>query len=442
MISSILIADGEGIFRNNLKEYFRKQGFEAIDERERNNVLKSFRAKKPDIVVLGSFNRDSHDGLNLARLIRKQDRKIPIILLVNQSSEALAVAALKIGVNDYFKAPFSTEALIESTKKILSGHRTKTSAINDREMIGNSLPMREIKDYLSRIAASDSTVLVTGETGTGKELVASLIHRNSARQKKPFVCINCAALPDSLLESEMFGFERGAFTGAVARNPGKFELAQGGTVFLDEIADMNPHAQAKILRTIENKEIHRLGGSVSIPLNVRIAAATNQDPERLIEEGTFREDLYYRLNVARVHLPPLRNRKEDIPKLVSHLIEDMNGRFGRDIDGLTEDAMASLFQHDWPGNVRELKNLLEAAFINLPSRKITFMDLPKAFRKRLRELEASPKKERDRVLSALFATNWNKSKAAQKLRWSRMTLYRKMVQYQIKSNTKSERYPS
>jgi len=301
-------------------------------------------------------------------------------------------------------------------------------------MIGDGAAMREIKAYLMNVATTDSTVLITGETGTGKELAAELIHRNSPRHQGPFVCINCAALPESLVESEMFGYERGAFTGAVASKRGKFELAEGGTVFLDEIGDMSPYAQMKILRTTEKKEVYRLGGKGATPINVRIVGATNRDPEQLIEQGNFRKDFYYRLNVARVHLPPLRLRKEDIPSLLKHYIRKFNQRFGREVEGLTEEALASLLHYDWPGNVRELKNLLEASFINLSSWKIAFMDLPKTFQKRLKETEGLPEKERDRVLSVLFATKWNKSKAAQKLHWSRMTLYRKMVKYQISSS--------
>jgi transcriptional regulator with PAS, ATPase and Fis domain len=284
---------------------------------------------------------------------------------------------------------------------------------------------------LLKVAPTQSTVLITGETGTGKELAAELIHRNSSRHKKPFVCINCAALPENLVESELFGYERGAFTGAIASKQGKFEQAEGGTVFLDEIGDMSPYAQAKILRAIEIKEVYRLGGKGSISLNVRVIAATNQDIERLVAQEKFRKDLYYRFNVAMVHLPPLRDRKEDIPPLLGHYIRELNQRFGREVEGFTQEAMESLLHYDWPGNIRELKNLLEATFINLPSRKIAFMDLPKQFQRRLQETEGLPKSERDQVLSALFATKWNKSKAAQKLHWSRMTLYRKMAKYHI-----------
>jgi transcriptional regulator with PAS, ATPase and Fis domain len=302
---------------------------------------------------------------------------------------------------------------------------------SDQFMIGKSSPIREIKTYLHKIATTDSTALISGETGTGKGLAAELIHRNSSRYKKPFVSVNCAALPESLIESELFGHERGAFTGATTLQRGKFELASGGTVFLDEIGDMNLYAQTKILRTIEKKEVYRLGGKKNIPIDIRIIAATNQEPERLLENGEFRKDLYYRLNVARVHMPPLRDRKEDIPLLLNHYIQEMNRYFGRNIKGFTKDANNTLLYYNWPGNVRELKNVVEAAFINLPPENVDLVELPKSFLNRLKLSEHSSDSERDRMLAILFETNWNKSKAAQKLHWSRMTLYRKMAKYHI-----------
>jgi transcriptional regulator with PAS, ATPase and Fis domain len=258
-----------------------------------------------------------------------------------------------------------------------------------------------------------------------------MIHQLGPRNSKPYICVNCASLPDTLVESELFGYSKGAFTGAVAEKMGKFEMACGGSVFLDEIGDMSPYTQAKILRSIELKEVYPLGGKAAVPLDVRVIAATNQNPEQLIEEGKFREDLYYRLNVARVHMPPLKDRKEDIPKLIEHAIQILNRRFKRNIQGLTDDAMAILLRYDWPGNVRELLNLMEAAYINLSQRKIKYADLPKQFKEKLKQSEKLPKDERRYIISALLDTNWNKSTAAQKLHWSRMTLYRKMAKYNI-----------
>jgi transcriptional regulator with PAS, ATPase and Fis domain len=241
------------------------------------------------------------------------------------------------------------------------------------------------------------------------------------------VCINCAALPENLLESELFGYERGAFTGASEAYPGKLGLAEGGTVFLDEIFEMTPYMQAKVLRAVDTPRIHRLGGKKSIPLNVRIVAATNQDPEDALAQGTLRQDLYYRLNVARVHLPPIRERLTDIPLLLNHFLKDMNRLYGRRVESFSPEVMALLLGYHWPGNIRELRNLVEALFVNLDphSRCVSLTHLPEAFQQLQENLE-QPQGEKAQLLNALMTTKWNKSEAAQKLQISRMTLYRKM----------------
>jgi len=357
---------------------------------------------------------------------------MPIFLVAKNGSKAHAVAAFRAGVEDYIDYPCSAEELLRSIQTGLSQEEENSQEFGlSGPIIGESKPMCEISRFIRRVAATDSTVLISGETGTGKELVASLIHEKSRRRAKPFVCVNCAAMPDTLVESEMFGYERGAFTGAVSARLGKFEVANGGTVFLDEISDMTTFAQAKLLRTIESKEIYRLGGRKVIPLDVRVTAATNKDPEELISEGKFREDLYYRLNIARIHLPPLRERKEDMQRLIVYGIERLNRNFRRKVQGLSDEAMFSLMRYDWPGNVRELMNLLEATFINLPQKEIAFADLPKLFQQKLKETENVPMFERKHILSALLETKWNKTEAARKLHWSRMTLYRKIMKYHI-----------
>jgi DNA-binding NtrC family response regulator len=438
----IIIAEIDEGQRKNLKWRLVHHGLEVAEASGSDDAFWALHCRSPDLVIVGSSGDPSHNGLNLAVEVRERDRTIPIILIVQRSSEERALSALRIGVNDYFKQPFSFEQLIASINRNLPHTTPRFSKephgrLPDRSkvkpMIGESQPMQEIKAHLLKIAATDSTVLITGETGTGKELAAELIHRNSPRYKKPFVCVNCAALPDSLLESELFGHERGAFTGAIALKKGKFELANGGTIFLDEIGNMHPYAQAKILRTIERQEVDRLGGTGVIPLDVRTIAASNQDPEQLIAEGKFREDLYYRLNVARLHMPPLRQRKEDILALLEHTMRDLHRRTGLVVEGFHEEALIALLLYHWPGNVRELNNLLEATFINLPSQKIAFSDLPKPFQEQFKEAGELPESERDRLLATLFATNWNKSKTAQRLHWSRMTLYRKMAKYHIRT---------
>lgn len=404
-----------------------------------------------DLLILNPSLKVADDGLAVLRGLNHFGPRPPIILLATNSSEELAIAALRAGVSDYLKVPFSDQELLSSVQHCLARERhpqtvaqkkvresqascaSRTDLAIGGEIIGESPLMQEIKAYLLKVATTESNTLITGETGTGKELVAALIHANSKRRQNPFVCINCAAIPDSLLESELFGYERGAFTGAHMLKEGKLKLADGGTVFFDEIGDMSLYAQAKVLRAIESRAIERLGGTRSFPLNVRIIAATHRNLEELITEGKFRADLYFRLNVAKIQLPPLRERKEDLPALCACLISDMNRRFGLTVAGVTEDALAALLRYDWPGNVRELRNVIEAAFVNRPTRAISLADLPAHLRHRPGLTAELPQDERDQLLGALFATNWNKSQAAQKLRWSRMTLYRKMTKYHIVS---------
>ena len=305
------------------------------------------------------------------------------------------------------------------------------SAPSITSMVGNSLPMWKVKTYLRKVAVTDSHVLITGETGTGKELAAQYIHRHSTRHTKPLVTINCAALPDGLLESELFGYERGAFTGATSSYCGKLKLADGGTVLFDEIGDMSPYAQAKILRVIETREVYPLGGRRSVPLDIRIIAATNRNLDQRMANNEFREDLYFRLNVARVRLPPLRDRKEDIPLLIDHFLQKFGAQFEGTIEGFSDEAMERLRSHDWPGNIRELMNLTERIFIDPPQGKVTVADLPKSMQNRSPALQETKPAEREILLYALSQTNWNKSKAAERLHWSRMTLYRKIAKYHI-----------
>ena len=297
--------------------------------------------------------------------------------------------------------------------------------------VGASLAMREVKEYLPKVAASDCNVLITGETGTGKEYVANWLHRHSSRARHPLVSINCAAIPEGLLESELFGYERGAFTGAHNAYAGKLRLANGGTLFLDEIGDMSLSAQAKILRVIEAKEVSHLGSSRSLPINVRVVAATNQNLDTMMAGHRFRKDLYYRLDVAHVHLPPLRERREDIPLIFRYYLDSKNALSERAVGAPASDALECLLAYDWPGNVRELRNVIETIFISPPAGGISIKDLPQRLRAHLAAPGSDQAPERERLLAALFAVNWNKSKAAQALHWSRMTLYRKMAKYHI-----------
>jgi len=399
------------------------------------------------LVLLGPSVIQAGSIFELASAIRESAPGIPLVALPSHSSEDLAIAALRAGINEYVKYPFASGELSDAVHRCLinpaeeGAKKTFCSCpaiAANCDLIGESTCMREVRMRLARMALSNINVLITGETGTGKELVAEMVHSNSPRRQKPFVTLNCAAIPDGLLESELFGYERGAFTGANTRQEGKLKAANGGSVFLDEIGDMSPYGQAKVLRMIEGKEIQRLGRNSGLPIDVRIIAATNQDLEQMVSVGTFRKDLFYRLNVARIHLPPLRERKEDLPLLVRHYIRHFNDRFGRDVEQLSDKAMDTLFTYEWPGNVRELRNLLEAIFAELPPESERHPQLPSLFRKCCDNLRAVTGDERERLLWALSVTNWNKSKAASKLCWSRMTLYRKMARYKISSGVSGE----
>ena len=301
-------------------------------------------------------------------------------------------------------------------------------------MIGSSAPLLEIKLALARVAASNCTVLITGETGTGKELAAEFIHHNSVRRDRPFVCINCAAIPDSLFESELFGHSRGAFTGADVTYEGLLASANGGTVFLDEIGDLSLPAQAKILRVIETKEVCRIGTSRAAQIDVRFVAATNQNLEALVTQGSFRKDLYFRLSVADVHLPPLRERRQDIPLLLKHYAQEF--RQAPDIRPIefSEESLRILVKYDWPGNIRELKNLVESVSIAADSSPLPPEHLPLRFRA---IAEATGKSaadaERESLISALHLSRGNKTAAARRLNWSRMTLYRKLSKHRLVS---------
>ena len=441
---TVVLAADDAALRQRVHALLRAQGCDVCEALNAVEALRLAQHQRPCLIVLGPLGNGAWDELHTAQQIRQAHGRVPLILIPAHSTEALAIGALRTGINDYFKLPLVFDELESSIKRCLAGNRSQASSppydphtpqtMPMQRMIGESLPMQRIKAYIDQVAMTDSTVLITGESGTGKELVADMIHHSSGRHTKSLVGINCAAIPDSLLESELFGYEKGAFTGANTLKEGQLQLADGGTVFLDEIGDMSLYAQAKILRAIESKTICRLGGKRSIPLNVRIIAATNQEIEQLVAVGKFRPDLYFRLNVGRIHLPPLRQRKEDLAGLLEHYLHTFNRQFGLAVEGFTDEAWACLLRYHWPGNVREVKNCLEAMFINLinhASSKITFWDLPEPFRRQLSDLDHSPPSERERVLSTLLRTNWNMSQAAQQLSWSRMTLYRKLRKYHI-----------
>lgn len=317
------------------------------------------------------------------------------------------------------------------SEQCISAERLRETGSADGGLIGDSAPIRGLREYLRKLAESNANAFIVGETGTGKECVARFLHEHGPRRSKPMVCVNCAAIPDSLLESELFGYSRGAFTGAVSHFAGQFRRAEGGTIFLDELGDMSPLAQAKILRVLESRAVLPLGSTQQIPLDVRVVAATNTPPEELLDTKRLRPDLYYRLNVARVDVPPLRDRQRDVLLLFEFFAAKLGPARGRAIR-LTPEAAQYIVGYRWPGNVRELRNAVERILVDPPEGDISAAYLQRTFG---HAAGCGPApvadSEQARILNALFETQWNKRKAAERLHWSRMTLYRKLAKYSI-----------
>ncbi len=376
-------------------------------------------------VLFVSLYCESEAGrwLAAAEQLRNRYPRLKIVVLAFESSENSAIQALHAHVDEYLRGEIDSAAIVAAAGSLWQpGPGASPGAI-----LGESQSVRDLRERLERLAAKDCNVLITGESGTGKELAAAAIHSASARRSGRMVCINCAAIPDSLVESELFGRERGAFTGADTSQDGKLKAADGGVVFLDEVGDLSLYAQAKILRAVETKEIYRLGSHKPVHVDARIVAATHRDLEEMVRQGLFRQDLFFRLNVGRVHIAPLRDRIEDLHILACHYLETLNRQMGTRVEGFSEHAWDCLARYSWPGNIRELKNVIESLLVNAISTTIQVEDLPA----QLRAVQPRAPGERDQLVSALLSTNWNKSKAAERLQWSRMKLYRKMVKYSV-----------
>jgi DNA-binding NtrC family response regulator len=398
-------------------------------------ALKGFRL---DAAIL-ECSASKHDpGLVLARRIRNLHQDARIVIIAISGSEDLAIEALRIRAIEYLKPPVDVATLLCAVRGAepagASGQparRNIESATASAAIVGESSAILGVKRFLTKVAASDTNVLITGETGTGKEMIAAQIHALGSRARKPFVSVNCSAIPETLIESELFGYERGAFTGAVGTRDGKLAQADKGTLFFDEIGDMSPLAQAKILRAIESREFTRLGGNRPIRVDVRLIAATNRDLELLLREDRFRTDLFFRLNVARIELPSLRDRSSDIPLLIQHFVRHYNRVFGAAVERISGEALEHILAYPFPGNVRELKNVVEVIFLHLAPGQKVVQRLPDQVLTTWRKITTLPQDERDRLLKTLLQTEWNVSAAARKLEWSRMTLYRKLAKYNI-----------
>lgn len=437
----ILLVCSDSQFVLQLADSIQLKKSKLIETPDDANAVRLASSKKPQLVLVHSDKGTNDHKLDVVAQIRASHPQTPIVLATRHSSEERVIAALRAGVTDYFRLPYDFNKLLKSvTSRLRRDDSPAAPALSDlpiiHRLIGQSECMCNIRSFLLKVATAKSTVLLTGETGTGKGLMAWLLHQNSGRKKGPFVPVNCPAIPDNLVESELFGYERGAFTGAVSAARGRFEAAHRGTLFLDEISDMALQAQAKILRTIEDKENFRVGARSAIPLDVWVLAATNRSPEQLVREGRLRPDLFYRLNVARINLPTLRERKEDIPQLLEHFIRKFNRIFEKRLTGVSDEVMEVMLCYDWPGNVRQLKNVLESTFINATGRLVRYSDLPLEFRQECARDDGDNtdgNDEREKIIASLLASKGNKSKAAQLLNWSRMTLYRKISKYHLEN---------
>ncbi|MBB6215458.1 DNA-binding NtrC family response regulator [Anaerosolibacter carboniphilus] len=455
-MKKVLIADDEKNMRWILEKKLKECNFGVIEAKDGQEAFEFFLEKEPDLVVL-DYRMPKVDGMEVLKRIRTLNEKVPVIMITAHGNTDAAVEAMKLGALDYLSKPFDINELMLKINKALQVDelnkevdylRNVISETKDHRIIGKSKKMCEIFELIEKVADTNATILITGESGTGKELIANAIHNQSGRKNKPYIRVNCGAIPENLLESELFGYEKGAFTGAQNRKPGRFDRAQGGTLFLDEIGELGLSLQVKLLRVLQEKEFERVGGIESIKADVRIVAATNRSLEKMVEEGDFREDLLYRLKVIPIHIPPLRQRKEDIPLLV----ESFAGKYAKELNKgsliVENDALEILMNYDYPGNIRELENIIERTVILANEGYIKASLLPKEVIKGaysdyddvfvlpetgivLEEVEKSL------VRQALEKVGWNQTQAAKLLGISRHALIYRMEKFNLQADNKS-----
>jgi DNA-binding NtrC family response regulator len=443
---NILIVDDEEIVRESLASWLEEDGYEVASAENGPRALERLPEKDWNLAMV-DLKMPGMDGIQLMDEIRKIKPETIVIIMTAYATVDTAVQAMKKGAYDYIVKPFNPEDLSLTIRKIIEHQKLVRENLYLRkelkkqyrlhDMVSKNHKMIEIFELVKTVAKSNSIVLVQGESGTGKELLSRAIHMESPRRDEPFVSVSCASLTESLLESELFGYEKGAFTGADQARSGKIELAKDGTLFLDEIGDISLKLQMDLLRVIEQREFRRVGGTQLIPITSRIIASTNRDLAKAIKEGKFREDLYYRLNVISVYIPPLRERKEDIPLLVEHFIERFNIEMGKNVDGLTETAMRTLLDYHWPGNARELRNVIERSMVVTKGRMIldTDLSLPQAPEVQDSRGKSLSEMEKEHIRQVLHDNKWNIIRSAQVLGIDRVTLYNKIRKYELKKET-------
>ena len=436
--SSILIVDDEEVVRDSLFHWFTSEDYAVETAANAGEALKRMTAQPFDLII-ADIRMPGIDGLELLDRIRAEELDSEVIVITGYASVETAIRALKKGAFDYVTKPFDPDDLSVSVRNALAQQRLKreNSSLRKRllefehvpELIGQGEPMRRVQEQIAVAAEVDSTVLVTGESGTGKELVARALHRLSRRANGPLVTVHCGAMTETLVESELFGHEKGAFTGAQFRNRGKFEMAAGGTIFLDEIGDVSLKTQTDLLRVLQEHEIVRVGGNQTLHIDFRVVAATNKDLGAMAKEGLFRPDLFYRINVINIHVPPLRERGGDVALLAMHFVEKFNKQMGRRIEGFEASALECLAAYSWPGNVRELENVIERAVAVGRGSVIGPRDLSIGTPTAEPEDRSLAGVERRHIASILDECGWNQTQAARTLGIDRITLYHKVKKY-------------
>ncbi|MCR5380720.1 MAG: sigma-54 dependent transcriptional regulator [Lentisphaeria bacterium] len=457
MKPKVLVIDDEKNTRDGLREALADD-YDVLLAEDGIKGLALLDANPDVCIALTDLRMPGMDGMDFIRNVTSRKNAPLIIMLTAYGSVQTAVEALKVGAYDYLSKPVdldNLEMMLDRGMKVLKDRAEKNGVANEGgavNIIGSSSAMTAVLDSIRQVAATKATVLVTGESGTGKELVAQAIHKLSPRANKPFRPVHCAALSENLLESELFGHEKGAFTGANERVAGRFEMADGGTLFLDEIGEISLAVQVKLLRVLETHQFERVGGSETLTVDVRVVAATNRDLRAMVEQGTFREDLFYRLNVVNIRIPPLRERREDIPEILDFYLKKSAADNGKDVSDISPEALGVLMAYDWPGNVRELRNCVERMVVFARGTTLTMTDVPADIRSAVGEqfeaktmppkaAEAAPteplvnigfnmkENEKSLILKALEECGGNRSQAALKLNISRRTLYRKLHEY-------------
>lgn len=447
----ILVVDDDASQRRLIEFWLKEDGFDVTIASDGNAGLREFTEKSPALVIT-DIRMPGLSGLDLLSRIKALNPDTPVVLITAFGTVGDAVGAMKLGAADYVLKPLNSEELKVNVQRALERQRLvdenrylrdyTDTAFRFENLVAGSRKMRDVFNLASQVARRDTTVLVTGESGTGKELIAKAIHQNSLRAGKPFITVNCGAIPENLIESELFGHRKGSFTGAVADRTGKFEAANEGTVFLDEVGELPISLQVRLLRVIQEREIDKIGFPKPIPVNVRIVAATNRDLRKLIEDGQFREDLFYRLSVVTVELPPLRERRDDIPLLISHFLKKHCSRYSLAMPGVSDDAIDLLARYDWPGNVRELENVIEHAVVLGASGEIRPENLPAHIQQAKSRVSAINLKlpddgidleavEKEILEQALEKNGWNQTRAARYLNISRKTLIYRMEKFAL-----------